>query len=111
MGSLGGITHERIRSSMGCQEDYPRIKTRLEDDSFSPQRRSRRLECTWTNFHCVFFLGVGGFLFFWIFILLRMYLPVENAIMAWWIGGSKAGTTTATNLPRTTVGPPITDQE
>merc|ERR1711915_931517 len=71
---------------MGCQDEPLRSKTRMEEDSFSPPRRSRRFECTWTHFHCVFFLGVGGFLFFWIFILLRMYLPVESAILVWWKG-------------------------
>jgi len=47
---------------------------------------SRQGELTWTNFHCALCLGVGGFILFWIFLLARMYLPMENALMAWWLG-------------------------
>jgi len=36
-------------------------------------RRRQSVDWTWTNFHCAFCLGVGCFIFFWIFLLLRMY--------------------------------------
>merc|ERR1712029_963809 len=49
-------------------------------------RRRNGVEWTWTNFHCALCLGVGGFVIFWIFLLARMYLPMENALMTWWLG-------------------------
>merc|ERR1719228_2379913 len=85
---------KRSDSMISGQDDHPVIRNKLEDDTFSPKRRSQRVECSWTNFHCALFLGVGGFLLFWIFLLLRMYLPMENAIMTWWMGSgddAKAG--------------------
>merc|ERR1719232_1038947 len=80
---------KRSESMISGQDDHPVIRNKLEDDTFSPKRRSQRVECSWTNFHCALFLGVGGFLLFWIFLLLRMYLPMENAIMTWWMGAGK----------------------
>lgn len=41
---------------------------------------------TWTNFHCILCIGVAGFMVFWIFLLLRMYLPLESGVMTWWLG-------------------------
>jgi len=96
-GAAGGSSQKKQKrrsESMINHEDHPAVRNKLEDDTFSPKRRSQRVECSWTNFHCALFLGVGGFLLFWIFLLLRMYLPMENAIMTWWMGSgddAKAG--------------------
>ena len=57
--------------NMTCQEDNQVTRNRMEDDGFSPKRKSRRVEWSWTNFHCALLLGVAGFLLFWILLLLR----------------------------------------
>jgi len=70
-----------------CQDFNSNSKSRdrLGSSGWSGGRR-RQLELTWTNFHCALCLGVSGFIIFWIFILARMYLPLESAIMTWWLG-------------------------
>ena len=71
-GSRNKKGKKRSESMISGQDDHPVIRNKLEDDTFSPKRRSQRVECSWTNFHCALFLGVGGFLLFWIFLLLRL---------------------------------------
>jgi len=57
-------------------------------DGLPPKTRGRDgwCNCTWTNFHCILCLGVCIFFIFWIFLLLRMYLPLESGVMTWWLG-------------------------
>ena len=40
-------------------------------------KRSRSEKTTWTNFHFIMCIGIGGFFVFWVVLLCRMYLPPE----------------------------------
>lgn len=85
-----------------CQElNNSKSKPRdgLDSGGWNTARGRSNIEWSWTNFHCALCLGVGGFLLFWIFLLARMYLPMENALMAWWLGKTdtlEVGDTTET---------------
>ena len=61
------------------------IKKFNNEIDFIPGKKCKSESMDWTNFHCVLCLGIGGFLVFWIFLLLRMYLPLENVLMIWWL--------------------------
>ena len=55
-----------------CQLSPPILLTPFIILFLSPGgRRRQSVDWTWTNFHCAFCLGVGCFIFFWIFLLLR----------------------------------------
>jgi len=55
------------------------------DIDYRANRKNKRESMDWTNFHCILTTGIVTFLIFWIFLLLRMYLPLENVVMVWWL--------------------------
>ncbi|XP_023342118.1 uncharacterized protein LOC111711890 [Eurytemora carolleeae] len=61
-----------------------KVLLKLGNLDFKPEK-SKHEFVDWTNFHCILTIGIIGFFIFWVFLLLRMYLPLENVLMIWWL--------------------------
>merc|ERR1719242_2066724 len=100
-----------------CQElnnSKSKARDRLDSGGWPGSRGRMSQDWTWTNFHCALCLGVAGFFIFWIFLLARMYLPMENALMAWWLGkDSEEGSleTTMETIIETTMETEVTSEQ
>merc|ERR1711997_502017 len=65
------------------QESNRRNKVEQETGFFLNNKSER--EFVWTNFHCILCLGLTGFTIFWTILLLRLYLPLDNIVLVWWL--------------------------
>jgi len=82
------VEHAANRKKLGkvyCDDSQEKSHQKLGYGAEDKFKVKPKREFVWTNFHCVLCLGICGFTIFWTILLLRLYLPVDNVAMVWWL--------------------------